>query len=286
MRKTITVLAAGFAVLTASMLGAGTAGASAVPRVALAAAYDSNYEAGQYIQSSPNIHIRDFRGAFQTNQAQLGVSQGGTSDENGGVGLQLCSPASGQAIQFGLVPDPSAAGEFEIAYAFGPLTATTPATTADACATGGILPDPNVITFASYSLIPVGDTVALEIYYDPASGWVTVSITDLAQGGTEEYHFRDSACGRFCFFTEGGAGVRDLAAPALSAPADIPLVLFYGLRATQYNGRHWTLSHWPTVAISYNPGGSATDSPGDLLQTNPLNKAGTSFMIESGNPGT
>ena len=269
------------ALAAAGLLSAATQASASVPRVALAAVYNSSGEAGQYVQSSPNRHFRDVRDTFQATQAQLGVSGGGTGN-NGGVGLQLCSNATGQAIQFGLIPDGSV---FQLAYQAGALAQHDPATTNDACATGGILPAPIVISaLASYDTIPVGDTVSLEIYYNSRSGWVTLSVTDLAQGGTEEFHFRDASCGRWCDFTEPGAGVRDLAAPALSAPADIPLVTFEGLRATQYNGRHWSFSHWTTVADSFNLGGSVTDAPADLLQAGPLGGGGTTFTVLSGNP--
>jgi len=271
------------ALAAAGLLSAATQASASVPRVALAAVYNSNAEAGQYVQSS-GIHFRDVRATFTLTQAQESVSDGGTLNAtDGGIGIQLCNPGTGQAIQFAAVP--VGGGVFDFAYQIGQLAQTEPASTRDACATGGILSttalDPG---FVSYDSAPVGDTVSLEIFYDARSGWFSLSVRDPAQGGTESVAFAETSCGRFCGFSEPGAGVRDAGVTGVTPPADILLASFDGLRATQANGKHFPFGHWSTVADSSNPGGSATDAPANVLTADPLDPAGSAFLILAANP--
>lgn len=283
MRNRIYASAAAVLALGFTGLMAGTANAAPANPVV----YNSNAEAGYYIQSHNQIHYRDVRATFPTTQAQLAISTGGSLTGNGGIGLQLCNNSTGYALQFGLIPDPAndpsnpAAGKFDLAYQTGTLNQVNPSSTHDACATGGTLPFPvTITTLASYNTIPVGDTVNLEIFYNHVTGFAHLLVTDAAQGGQESFSVW---IGNHAF-SEPGVGVRALNATGVSAPADIDFADFSGIRVTQVNGVHYAFTGSQVVADNYNKGGSATDAAADLLQVTGLANSGHDFSVDIGNP--
>lgn len=214
MKRFLIALAAAVAAVAGVALpaSAATATRTVVPNVTGTPVYNSNLEAGQYVESN-GTNYRYVVSTFVVGQALNDIGRL-TDPENGGTGVQLCNNSTGRAIQFGIVPD-AVNGVFDLEFQHSYLTAQpspSKASTHDACATGGILPAPVTPGFVSWTQVQVGDTVTVSIYYNRVTGWAKLTASDENQGGTESWYFYE---GKWAHFTEPGAGVYDANAASL-----------------------------------------------------------------------
>lgn len=191
-------------------------------------------EAGYYANDNGHTRFRDVRATVGiTNQIRNLDGAGG----HGGVGVELCDPNTGYAIQLGVQWNGAA---FVVSYGHGILLLN-----ADPCIQSGLVTSPPPVTLAPLALHPVtGDQVSFEIYYNPSSHWVTINSCDQTQDVCRQAHFNDG----FKNLYEFGIGAVSNG-PLLTAPAANFLASFSSLAANYYSSNHFLGSifvpaHW------------------------------------------
>jgi hypothetical protein len=257
-RAAIAVLAAGTA--AAGGLFLATASASTGTPVT-----NTSGEAGYFVQHWDNWHIRDAHSAFVVTRAMEDL--GGTGSTVSAVGDELCNPENGDAAQLGLVYGVNGSG-FQVAFDAGVLHRLNGPTSAgqNQCDDGGLITDPATLRNSPHGgialgpgavandggiTINVGDQLVTDLYYNPSSPEIQVTVQDVTQGVEEQYfingdpwHGRGhvgqrSRHGQYKMpaqqFYSAGIGVLDAEAPALVAPAVNPLVTFTDATFTNYD---------------------------------------------------
>lgn len=232
-------LGAVFTVLAvaAGLTIAATAAASADP-AGVGVVHNTQGEAGYYANSNGQTRFRDV-------QAQVGVTNGikqlnGTTTSPGALGVELCDPNTDYSVQVGVLWNGTA---FEVQYGHGLLG--VPIGGNDPCIQSGLV---NGLTGHLHFLngfAPVtGDQLKFEIYYNPATRWVTVTACDLTQDVCRNAHFND---GWHNLYEFGVGAVSN--ANVLTAPAVNFLASFSHCAANYYSSaRFWNSvfvpGHW------------------------------------------
>jgi hypothetical protein len=229
----------------------------------------SNGEAGYY--AFAESHFKRIQGRFTLTEAATGL--GAASGE----GLQLCSSTEDLAAQVGARWNPGE-GAFDILYATGGLSATTPNSHGTACTTGGALGSTSVLL----PDVPAGDTVALSITND-GRGLMEFRAQDTTVNTGVSKAFAE--CRGLNYVDVASAGVVQNDVTALSAPAVIPVVQFRDTRVTLGNkaGTSNTLGRghkkWTAVQV-YNTANGTVSDPALLTPASSLNAG--SFTVLSG----
>jgi hypothetical protein len=180
---------------------------------------------------------------FRYVQAQVGVTNqmknlDGANNNLGGVGVELCDPNTGYAVQLGVQWTGT---RFQVQYGHGALGNTN---FADPCIQSGLITNPTPL--APLALNPVaGDQLTFNIFYNPHTHWITVNSCDVTQDNTcRQAHFNDG----FKNLYEFGIGAVSNG-PVLTAPAGNFLASFSNLAANYYSSTHgfgsiFVPAHW------------------------------------------
>jgi hypothetical protein len=209
MMKRLAILAAGLTAVTGMALGAGVANASTGTEYTNAginpvAGYLAQYTAAGHGFNGATSYI----GSANTDAlSQLPAGAG-----NGGVGIELCDPATGYALQAGVVNNgnaPANEDTYNVEVAEGDL-GPAPTSQNDPCL-NGVLPSADV--FATLLTdVPVNDTVSVRISHLHGDVWqaeanvVVNGEYSFFQGGTGAVT-RNFTAG-YQGFTEAGFGTQ------------------------------------------------------------------------------
>jgi hypothetical protein len=252
MRKSLLALPAAIAaVLT---LGAGAAAqastASAHPANVVGGLYDTDGTAGYYTTSFANTYTQ-VNGSFTVNLENIG--------NTGGVGIQLCDSTSGHVAQLGIIQ--VSPGTWVAVADRGFLANINPTGDGDPCNGSPLLFG---TAFPLIQLGPVGVGTTVQAQIKRVHGGLLFSIAD---GPTVNYNYFIPSF-KFPPFNEAAAGTTfDLT--TVSAPADLDLVDFSNVTATNDSGITHGFAYWNAVSVS----SSADGIPPPLLTVSTLNPA-------------
>jgi hypothetical protein len=275
MIKLIRSAAIALAILTPLGLAAAAAApASAAVRAPSFLAMQSNSqgEAGIVTVEHNGWRIRDVQGSFTLNAALRDLN-GSTTAGPGALGGEQCDPNSGKAVQVGAFWDKTQTpAQFVVEYGAGTLS--TPVGGSDPCIQGGLI-DGGLTGTRLLSNITIGSTdrLSLEQYFNPVTGWETITATDVTQDVSRTAHFYE---GKFTNFYEAGFGADTQNGPSLVPPATNQLVTVTG-RETNYGAKHASKSFrggWDEQLARF-----TNDAAQVLLTPGQPNAAGSSFTL-------
>lgn len=268
--KAVLILAAALGV---TFLIAGTSGAS----VSSGNVYTSNGEAGWFTWSA--THFDEVHADVITTAAAEQVPAGDSSSPVLGNGVGLCAVTgvdTASAAQEGEVWD-AAEGAFDVVWAEGTLTATTPEHDGNPCTDGGAVPVSLSYTGGTVSVtcpdgdlcgvlsfesgdVPLGDRVYLNVRYWYGSPHIQFLAEDLSTGLGSSQDSEPPLSG-FPHYAQAGS-ISDLT--SRSAPPTVDEAFFSWVRAsttttgqTETQGQYF--STWSGESVDSNPSGSSAD---------------------------
>lgn len=228
------------------------------PALANAAGYPvtnvtgANGEAGYYAADDGGTHYR-----FVETTVAASPALNDLNGENGGaVGVTLCDPNTGYAVQLGLWDN---SGQFNVSYADGTLPGSA---SSDPCIDAGFVDTsissaPQLVGPHAPTTVTVntGDLVYLAIYYDPTASHghhtLVIDADNLTQGWSRQFQTHISAKE----FYEFGIGAVNNDGINLTAPAANLLETFNNDQISCYGCQtHFPISRVHTQGGPYVPG--------------------------------
>ena len=223
-KQFLALVAAPAAVCAMALASAPAASASVIPGVVTS---DHAGIAGYYANNDGQTRIRDAKATFTVTaeMEQLATTAVGT----GPVGVDLCNPNNGAALAAALAYS-TADSAFEFRWADGTVTGAP-----DACVDGlaGLEPGSEFTGNVNHLnlAVAVGDTVSVEVYYNPWNHDVTATACDITQDACSQHHLYPGAEN----WREAGVGVIDNNNACLVPPATAnEAVAFSFARFTRY----------------------------------------------------